>query len=143
MVNEKYLRRLLIELGKQIIGWGFTTSTEVDQILEKTEQSIYNLSQERTIPKLYSSAEIVDDIFEEMKLKAKIKNSGLLSSYIQLDSILQGFQKSDLIVIAGRPSMGKTAFSLNLGMNIVKQYKIPLLIFSLEMSRQQIIYRLI
>jgi replicative DNA helicase len=143
LVNEKYLRRLLIELGKQIIGWGFTTSTEVDQILEKTEQSIYNLSQERTIPKLYSSAEIVDDIFEEMKLKAKIKNSGLLSSYIQLDSILQGFQKSDLIVIAGRPSMGKTAFSLNLGMNIVKQYKIPLLIFSLEMSRQQIIYRLI
>ena len=143
LVNEKYLRRLLIELGKQIIGWGFTTSTEVDQILEKTEQSIYNLSQERTVPKFYSSAEIVDDIFEEMKLKAKIKNSGLLSSYLQLDSILQGFQKSDLIVIAGRPSMGKTAFSLNLGMNIVKQYKIPLLIFSLEMSRQQIIYRLI
>jgi replicative DNA helicase len=143
LVNEKYLRRLLIELGKQIIGWGYTTSTEVEQILEKTEQSIYNLSQERTTPKFYSSAEIVDDIFEEMKLKAKIKNSGLLSSFHELDSILQGFQKSDLIVIAGRPSMGKTAFSLNIGINVVKQYKIPLLIFSLEMSRQQIIYRLI
>ena len=58
-----------------------------------------------------------------------------------LDSILQGFQKSDLIIIAGRPSMGKTAFSLNIGKNIVSKYKIPLLIFSLEMSRQQIIYR--
>jgi replicative DNA helicase len=78
-----------------------------------------------------------------MKNKAKLKNSGFLSSFQELDSILQGFQKYDLIVIAGRPSMGKTAFSLNIGINIIKQYKIPLIIFSLEMSRQQIIYRLI
>jgi len=143
LVNEKYLRRLIIELGKQIIGWGFTTSTEVEEILEKTEQALYNLNQERTVPKFYSSAEVIDDIFEEMKNKAKLKNSGFLSSFQELDSILQGFQKSDLIVIAGRPSMGKTAFSLNIGINIIKQYKIPLIIFSLEMSRQQIIYRLI
>ena len=143
LVNEKYLRRLIIEFGKQIIGWGFTTSTEVEEILEKTEQSLYNLNQERTVPKFYSSAEVIDDIFEEMKNKAKLKNSGLLSSFQELDSILQGFQKSDLIIIAGRPSMGKTAFSLNIGINIIKQYKIPLIIFSLEMSRQQIIYRLI
>ena len=76
-------------------------------------------------------------------MKNKIKENkqvGLLTAFKDLDSILQGIQKSDLI-IAGRPSMGKTAFSLNLGKNIVTKYKIPLIIFSLEMSRQQIIYR--
>ena len=138
LVNEKYLRRLIIEFGKQIIGWGFTTSTEVEEILEKTEQSLYNLNQERTVPKFYSSAEVIDDIFEEMKNKAKLKNSGLLSSFQELDSILQGFQKSDLIIIAGRPSMGKTAFSLNIGINIIKQYKIPLIIYRLISSMSEI-----
>ena len=77
-------------------------------------------------------------------MKTKIKENkeiGLLTSFKDLDSILQGIQKSDLLIIAGRPSMGKTAFSLTIGRNIVKKYDIPLIIFSLEMSRQQIIYR--
>lgn len=142
MVNEKYLRRLTIELGKQIIGWGYTVSTEIDQIFEKTEQSIYNLTQQKQSGKVYTSAEVVDDVFQEIKLKVKTnKTSGLLSSFKDLDLIIQGFQTSDLIIIAGRPSMGKTAFSLSLGKNIVENYGIPLVIFSLEMSRQQILYR--
>ena len=79
-----------------------------------------------------------------MRLKSKKdKNNGFLSEFKELDSIVQGFQKSDLIIIAGRPSMGKTAFSLNIAKNIVQNYKVPLLIFTLEMSRQQIIYRLL
>ena len=77
-------------------------------------------------------------------MTSKIKNNsetGLNSSFSDLDALLQGFQKSDLIIVAGRPSMGKTAFALNVGRNIVNKYKIPLIIFTLEMSRQQIIYR--
>ena len=70
-----------------------------------------------------------------------LQNNGLNTSFKDLDSILQGIQKSDLIIIAGRPSMGKTAFALNVGSKIVSKYKIPLIVFSLEMSRQQIIYR--
>jgi replicative DNA helicase len=144
LVNEKYLRRLLIELGKQIIIWGYTTSKDITELLDKTEQSIYSLNQQKVSQKIYTAAEIVDDVFNE--LKAKIKkdsSSGLLTSFKDLDAIIQGFENSDLIVIAGRPSMGKTAFSLNLGKNIVNSYNVPLLIFSLEMSRQQIIYRFI
>jgi replicative DNA helicase len=144
-VNEKYLRRLIIEIGKQIIIWGYTTSEDLETILDKMEQSIFSLSQERLSQKIYSAAEIMDDVFTEMKAKMKggTLDAGFASSFKDLDSIIQGFQKSDLIVIAGRPSMGKTAFSLNLGTNIVEKYNVPLLIFTLEMSRQQIIYRLI
>jgi len=145
-VNEKYLRRLIIELGKEIIKWGFTLSENIEDILGKIENSIFELNQQKKINKLISTAEIVDSIFEELKTKIKEdtnNNNGLESSFKDLDSILQGFQKSDLIIIAGRPSMGKTAFALNLGKNIVSTYKIPLIIFSLEMSRQQIVYRFI
>ena len=141
-INEKYLRRLLIDLGKQIIKWGYTTSENLDKILEKIEHILFNINQENTGKKIYSAAEIVNEIFSEMKNKIKNnETNGFETSFKDLDCIIQGFQKSDLIIIAGRPSMGKTAFALNLAKNIVFQYNIPLIIFSLEMSRQQIIYR--
>lgn len=144
ILNEKYLRRSIIDLGKKSIIWGYSTSVELKEILEKMEQLIYSLNQQKITQKVYSSAEVIDDIFNEMKIKIKKQSQfGFMSSFKDLDSILQGFQKNELIIIAGRPSMGKTAFSLNIGKNIVAKYKIPLLIFSLEMSRQQIIYRLI
>jgi replicative DNA helicase len=143
-VNEKYLRRIIIETGREIIAWGHETSEDLENILDKIENSIFSLNQEKISQKIYSAEEIMNDIFEEMQSKIKKTTStGLKSSFKDLDSIIQGFQKSDLIVVAGRPSMGKTAFSLNLGKNIVEKYNIPLLIFSLEMSRQQIIYRFI
>ena len=143
-LNNKYLRRLIIDIGRQIVAWGYTTSEDLEVILEKIEQSIFSLNQQNLSQKIYSSAEIMDDIFAEMKSKIKKTISpGLISSFKDLDSIIQGFQKSDLIIIAGRPSMGKTAFSLNLGKNVVENYNVPLVIFTLEMSRQQIIYRFI
>lgn len=142
LINEKYLRRLIIEFGKQVIVLGYTTSLNLDSILEEIEKTLFLLNQQNNGQKLYSIAEIVNDVFLEMKTKIKEnKEIGLLTSFKDLDSILQGIQKSDLLIIAGRPSMGKTAFSLTIGRNIVKRYDIPLIIFSLEMSRQQIIYR--
>jgi replicative DNA helicase len=142
LLNEKYLRRLIIDLGKQIIVWGYTTSTKVDEILIRIEKILFTLNQQNLSQKVYSVAEVIDEVFEE--ITSKIKNnetSGFLTSFRDLDSVLQGVQKSDLIIIAGRPSMGKTAFALNLGKNIVSRYKIPLVVFTLEMSRQQVIYR--
>lgn len=142
LVNEKYLRRLIIEFGKQVVILGYTTSLTIENILEEIEKTILTLNQQNKGQKLYSIAEIINDVFLEMKNKIKEdKGSGLLTEFKDLDSILQGIQKSDLLIVAGRPSMGKTAFSLNIGKNIVANYKIPLIVFSLEMSRQQIIYR--
>ena len=143
-VNEKYLRRIIIQTGRKIITWGHETSEDLENILDKIENSIFSLSQQKLSQKIYSAEEVMDDIFEEMQSKiSKTALTGLKSSFKDLDSIIQGFQKSDLIIVAGRPSMGKTAFSLNLGKNIVEKHDVPLLIFSLEMSRQQIMYRFI
>jgi replicative DNA helicase len=144
-LNEKYLRRLIITLGKDFISWGYTTTENLEKILEKMEQAVYSLNQQKLSNKIYKTsrtAEIITEIFNEMQSKkSNPVDVGLKTSFHDLDSILQGFQKADLIIIAGRPSMGKTAFSLNLGKNIVQNYKIPLIIFTLEMPRQQIIYR--
>ena len=144
LLNEKYLRRLIIEFGKEIITIGYINTISVTEIINKIENFLFKLNKQNNTNRLYSTGEILDSIFEEMKSKMnKEENTGLNTSYRDLDSILQGFQKSDLVIIAGRPSMGKTAFSLNLAKKIVDNYELSLLVFSLEMSRQQIIYRFI
>ena len=145
-LNNKYLRRIIIETGKRIIAWGYETSEDLENILDKIENSLSSLNQEKLSQEAYSAEEIMNEVYYEIKSKRQKTGGmsvGLNSSFKDLDSIIQGFQKSDLIIVAGRPSMGKTAFSLNLGKNIVEKYSVPLLIFSLEMSRQQIMYRFI
>ena len=80
------------------------------------------------------------------ELKKKSLNptlAGLSSGFHDLDLLTQGFQKSDLIIIAGRPSMGKTALGLNIALNVIRDSKLPVLFFSLEMSKEQIMYRLL
>jgi replicative DNA helicase len=145
-LNDKHLRRIIIETGRKLITWGYETSEDLENILDKIENSLSSLSQEKLSQEAYSAEEIMNDVYYEIKSKRQKTggiSAGLNSSFKDLDSIIQGFQKSDLIIVAGRPSMGKTAFSLNLGKNIVESYNVPLLIFSLEMSRQQIMYRFI
>ena len=86
----------------------------------------------------------MNNIFFELKTKSlNPKLSGVTSGFYDLDSLTQGFQKSDLIILAGRPSMGKTALSLNIASNLIKNEKLPVLFFSLEMSKEQIMYRLL
>ena len=144
LVNDKYIRRLIIELGKQSIRWGYSTSININEIIEKIQNSLIKLDQKKESEKLKSAAEVVEEIYLDLKTKKQnIYGTGFTTSFKDLDAIIQGFQKSDLIIIAGRPSIGKTAFSLNLAKNIVEKYEIPLIIFTLEMSRQQILYRLI
>jgi len=143
-VNEQYLRRLVIELGKNLINWSSENTLSFEDILANLNDSLYKLNQKKELKKIYTATEIIDTIFEEIRSKKTKKDKfGYESSFKDLDAILQGFQPSDLIIISGRPSMGKTAFALNLAKNIVENYQIPLIIFSLEMSREQIMYRFI
>lgn len=141
IVNEKYFRRLILELGKEILSLAVKYDLTLEEIVNKIYILIEDLNKKKLKEKVYSSAEIIDDIFNDLQTKKTTTTSSYQTSFKDLDSILQGFQKSDLIIIAGRPSMGKTAFSLNIAKNIVEKYQIPIIIFSLEMSRQQIIYR--
>lgn len=144
LVKDKFLRRSLIKLGYEAINSGYITNIPLENILNDFENQLFNLTNEIKVQKLFSSAELLNTILSELKKKSlNPKLPGLPSGFYDLDSLTQGFQKSDLIIIAGRPSMGKTALGLNIGLNIIKNSKLPILMFSLEMSKEQIIYRLL
>ena len=144
LVKDKYIRRSLIKVGYEIINSSYITSIPLENMLNDLENKLFNLTNEIKTQKLSSSAELVNNIFFELKTKSlNPKLSGATSGFYDLDSLTQGFQKSDLIIIAGRPSMGKTALSLNIASNLIKSSKLPVLFFSLEMSKEQIMYRLL
>lgn len=144
LIKDKYIRRSLIKLGYETINSSYITSIPLENLLNDLENKVFNLTNEIQIKKLSSSAELVNNIFFELKAKSlNPKLLGATSGFYDLDSLTQGFQKSDLIIIAGRPSMGKTALSLNIASNLIKNSKLPVLFFSLEMSKNQIMYRLL
>lgn len=144
LIYEKYLRRLVIDLGYEIIELGYLTEIPLEQIFNKIEQKLFLLSDQKQKKVFNTSAEILTQILTELKQKLKTtKLPGLLSSFSDLDAITQGFHNSDLIIIAGRPSMGKTAFSLTLAKNIAAKFPIKIVFFSLEMTKQQLLYRLL
>lgn len=144
LVKEKFIRRSLIKLGYQIINSGYITNISIEKILNDIEYQLFNLTTELQSQKIVSSAELINTIFGELKEKSLNPSlPGLSSGFYDLDSFTQGFQKSDLIIIAGRPSMGKTALGLNIVSNVIKNSKLPVVFFSLEMSKEQIMYRLL
>jgi len=144
LLNDKFLRRSLIKLGYKIINSAYITNLALETILNNFELELYELTNNFKIEDLSSSAELFSNIYLELKQKSiKPTLSGLSSGFYDLDSFTQGFQKSELIVIAGRPSMGKTALALNIGLNIIKNLHLPILFFSLEMSKEQLAYRLL
>ena len=144
LIKDKFIRRLLIKLGYEAINSGYITNIPLETILTDFENKLFHLTNEIKTQKLFSSAELLNNIFLELKTKSLNPSLyGLPSGFYDLDSLTQGFQKSDLIIIAGRPSMGKTALSLNIALNIIKNSKLPILFFSLEMSKEQIMYRLL
>ena len=144
LVKDKFLRRSLIKLGSEIINSGYVTNIPLETIISDFENKLLNLTNETKTQKLVTSAELLNDIFFDLKEKSLNPGlSGLPSGFYDLDSLTQGFQKSDLIILAGRPSTGKTAFGLNIGLNLIKRFKLPILFFSFEMSKEQMMYRLL
>ena len=144
LIKDKFLRRKLIKLGYEIINSGYITNISLEKIISNFENKLFNLVTEIKTQKLFSSAELLNNVFIELKEKSLNPTfAGLSSGFNDLDLLTQGFQKSDLIIIAGRPSMGKTALGLNIALNIIKESKLPILFFSLEMSKEQIMYRLL
>lgn len=144
LLQDKFLRRSIIKLGYELINSAYVTNISLEIILNDLELQIFNLKNEIKTQKISSSAELLSNIFVDLKKKSISPSlSGISSGFYDLDSFTQGFQKSDLIVIAGRPSMGKTALSLNICLNIIKNLNLPVLFFSLEMSKEQLTYRLL
>ena len=144
LMQDKYIRRCLIKLGYQAINSGHITNIPLETILSDFEIQLFDLTNEIKKQKVSSSAELFSNIFFKLKEKSlRPTLPGISSGFYDLDSFTQGFQNSDLIIIAGRPSMGKTALCLNIAVNITKFSKLPVLFFSLEMSKEQLTYRLL
>ena len=144
LVQDKFIRRSLIKLGYAAINSAYITNIPLDQILNDVETELFTLTNRINPKNVSSNAELFANIFSELKQKSLNPTlPGISSGFYNLDSITQGFQKSDLIIVAGRPSMGKTALCLNFTLNILKSTKLPVLFFSLEMSKEQLVYRLL
>ena len=144
LVKDKFLRRSLIQIGYKIISSSYVTNLSLEELLTSLEFEVSNLTISENELHTLSSGKLLNTIF--LELKDKFLNPtlpGIESGFETLDSLTQGFQNSDLIIFAGRPSMGKTALSLNITLNIIKNSQIPILFFSLEMSKEQIMYRIL
>jgi len=144
LVREKFTRRLIIKLGLKAINSGYVTSLNVDTILNRFESELFLITKTLKPNLISSTSELTPFIFQQLKKNIVEPNSlAFASGFPALDSLIQGFQKSDLVIIAGRPSLGKTALGLTVSLNVIKRFKMPILFFSLEMSKEQIMYRLL
>jgi replicative DNA helicase len=144
LVMEKYLRRQLIKAGNEIVHLGYETETELPQVLDQAEQKVFGVTQERPQSGLVHISDTLINNFQDIEDRNQgIALPGIPCGFYDLDAMTSGFQRSDLIIVAGRPSMGKTAFCLNLAHNIAASYKLPVAFFSLEMSKEQLTQRLL
>ncbi len=145
IVKEKATLRKLIQTSTEIITQSYEDRGDVEVFLDEAERAIFEISEKRVRPSFYSIREIVKDSFTtiERLFKKKELVTGVPSGFKELDRMTAGFQPSDLIIIAGRPSMGKTAFCLNVAEYAAIENKIPVAIFSLEMSKEQLVIRML
>lgn len=144
LVMEKYLRRQLIKAGNEIVHLGYETETELPIVLDNAEQKIFNVTQEKTQSGLIHIGDTLINTFQDIETRHQgIALPGIPCGFYDLDAMTTGFQRSDLIIVAARPSMGKTAFCLNLAHNIAAGYQLPVAVFSLEMSKEQLVQRLL
>lgn len=144
VILEKFILRSLINVSANVIDSSYKESTDVFELLDKAEQSFFEITN-GTIKKGFDTANtLVKQAIETIKsLKDKEGISGIPSGFKDIDKETGGWQNSDLIIIAARPAMGKTAFLLSMARNIAVDHKIPLALFSLEMASVQLITRMI
>jgi replicative DNA helicase len=145
IIAQKYLARELITFTSQIQGKAFDETLDVDDLMQEAEGKLFEISQ-RNMKKDYTQINPVISEAYQLIQKAAARSdglSGLESGFTQLDKMTSGWQNSDLIIIAARPAMGKTAFVLSMARNIAVNYRNPVALFSLEMSNVQLVNRLI
>ena len=145
IVQRKSILRNLINASYEIEQLGYDENEDPDLLLDKAEQRIFSIAQRSLSQKFLPVKESLEEAFERIDKLSKHKRElrGLATGFTALDNILAGLQKSDLIILASRPSLGKSTLALNIGSHIAINKKIPVGIFSLEMSKDQLVDRLI
>jgi replicative DNA helicase len=145
IVKEKAILRKLIETSTDIITQSYEDRGDVEGFLDEAERAIFEISEKRVKPSFYFIRDIVKESFKtiERLFEKKELVTGVPSGLKELDGLTAGFHASDLIIVAGRPSMGKTALCLNLAQYAAIEKRIPVAIFSLEMSKEQLVIRML
>ena len=145
IVKEKSILRKLIQTSTEIITQSYEDRGDVEVFLDEAERAIFDISEKRVRPSFFSIRDVVKESFKtiERLFQKKELVTGVPSGFKELDRMTAGFQPSDLIIIAGRPSMGKTAFCLNVAQYAAVENKIPVAVFSLEMSKEQLVIRML
>lgn len=145
IVRDKSVRRRLIQTSSEILTNCFEAGEETESLLDKAEQQIFSIAESKGKPAFISSKDLVNRVFEQLEMRAGQGElvTGVPTGYTDFDRMTAGLQKSDLIILAARPSMGKTALALNMGMRAAMYHDIPVAVFSLEMSMDQLMMRLL
>lgn len=145
LIAQKYMARELITYTSQIQTRAFDKTEDIDALMQDAEGSLFELSQ-RNMKRDYTAIDpVVKEAFNNIQMAAKRESglSGISSGFTELDKITGGWQNSDLVILAARPAMGKTAFALSMAKNIAIDQGVPVAFFSLEMSNLQLVNRLI
>ncbi|MCK8600618.1 replicative DNA helicase [Desulfoferrobacter suflitae] len=145
IINEKALLRRLIQAAHEIMAWCYGGGKTVEEILDVTEAAVFNITENRLRSSYFALKDVVKKSIEVIESFQENREmvTGVPSHFVDLDKLTAGFQASDLIIIAGRPSMGKTALALNIARNAALESGVPVGFFSLEMSKEQLAMRLL
>ncbi len=145
IVEEKSISRKLIKAANNILKLGYAQTEEVDALVEKAEKDIFDIMQGRNSKGYSSIKEILVTTFDQIEEMFQNKNkiSGLETGFVDLDAKISGLNKSDLLIVAARPAMGKSAFVLNIATFVALHLKVPTMVFSLEMSKEQMVNRIL
>ena len=144
IVEKNYILRTIISAASDMAGRAFDPDGDPDEILDTAQKTVFELTQRKTHHGFQPIEQILDVVMDDIdKNYDKKELRGLRSHFMDLDAITCGFQKSDMIIVAARPSMGKTAFALNIAANMAIKDKVPVAIFSLEMSKKSLVERML
>ncbi|MCX5847142.1 MAG: replicative DNA helicase [Deltaproteobacteria bacterium] len=145
IVKEKAILRRLIGTATEILNKSYNSAADIDTVLDEAEHAIFEISENKIRPAFSPFKDIIKESVKTIEKLYERKElvTGVPTGYEKIDDITSGLQKSDLIIIAGRPSMGKTAFALNIAQYAALEANTPVAIFSLEMSKEQLALRML
>lgn len=145
IISQKAIRRRLIKASQTITNLGYDEAQSLQELIEGAETTLFEVSQKHVKQDVESIENILSSSFDRLDElhKDKGKLRGVSTGYKDLDNVLAGFQPSDLIILAARPSMGKSALALNFAHNVSVKSNMPVLMFSLEMSKEQLVDRML
>jgi replicative DNA helicase len=144
IVRENYLLRMLISVGQTIAELGYRREGEPLDLIDRAEQLVFDIAQSRVSAEFVPIGEVISDSFAELeKTMSEGKRSrGVETGFRRVDDIITGFQPANLVILAARPSMGKTAFALNVARNVAVEQNRGVALFSLEMSKLELVQRI-